>query len=652
MIYFKTRFKDDIPKALNGYNFNSFLDVLYIMPIDVYTFKNQSTLKNLLQDKGYVVIKACIISYYMKNNILFLSCKSHLNESFTTIFFHYKYFLIRCIKRCISNNLYVYFCASMIKYEQRWYTLTHPKIEFDTKKILFWRYKTRYIKKIKTIWRFIRYIIQRQFKGILQCHSAAMLLLWYQLYHLYQIHFTDDILIYHRSMRTLKWLLIYELKLLTDVLYPKVISSSKLNDISIKKFAHICFIMFKLFKFTLNVSQRWCVQSVCKAINKFHWFSGLIQGEVGSGKSYIILALMILYYDHTWYFIYIVPFWSLLEQQYHLFTRLLSYFNIDASIFNRNQKHIHSHVIFSTQSILYSKDIKISSIFAIFFDEEQKFGVIQRCTFNHKIRYRFHATATPIPRTLYLVKIRTLLLFWIVNGVYKRNIQVELWSFTSFQNSIFKYIHDSKSLFVVPRIDNDLKKSCMNVIKCRSLLWSNGVLDKDILIISSRTSIDDWNQIIDTFNQSTRCILIATSIIEIGLNFNKLYRVIILSTDYFSLTQTYQIIGRIAWDGRPGYATLVFDDESFKIKRWKYFILTKCISSLQVSYYDLSWRLEGNIIGWQQSGSTWYDKHQRYNIDCIFNTSDVLIKFLSLDWSIIRNAYIKFLFKQNFDKYI
>ena len=301
----------------------------------------------------------------------------------------------------------------------------------------------------------------------------------------------------------------------------------------------------------LNIYQKEILNDIFKLFKTSQLIHSLIYGDVGSGKSLIILYLTIFAHKNNKKVWIIAPTKLLRDQLKDLF----SSFDIPNDFITTN---IHN---------IPSCDLYI-------FDEQHKFG------FEYREQYNAHIvmfSATPIPRTLaQIIQGNTSLLY------------------------LKKFIDYEKKIYIINNIDSIMNKIIISKKKI-AIVFHSLVQAKDFFnnlsITHKYLCYGGYDLEINKFLNSEYGILISTTVIEIGLNLN-LDVIIIASGDYFGMAQIYQLIGRVGRN-KPGTAIIVgIKDNLFYFKKY---------SGLKIATLDFQQRGFGNLKGQEQSGKGFFN---------------------------------------------
>lgn len=370
------------------------------------------------------------------------------------------------------------------------------------------------------------------------------------------------------------------------------------------------------FSYTLTDDQQRAIEDVYADLKSTKIMDRLVVGDVGYGKTEVAIRAAFVAALNGRQVAVLAPTTILCEQHYNSFFARLNTFGINVACINRfkttkEQKQILSdlkngtiNVICGTHRLL-SKDVQFFDLGLLVLDEEQKFGVgdkekIKNIKNNVNV---LTLSATPIPRTLHmsLVGIRDISTIE-TPPVDRQPVQtiVSQFSNTLLSTALNREVERGGQVLVVaPKIQGleNLKKRIMELTdhKLRVEI-AHGQMDKDIL---ERTMLGLYKSEID--------VLIATSLIENGIDVPNANTLFVVNSEDFGLSQLYQLRGRVGRSDRLAWAYFTYMDET-KITSTAYSRLSTLLeftqlgSGFKIAMRDLEIRGAGDIFGAHQHG--------------------------------------------------
>lgn len=387
----------------------------------------------------------------------------------------------------------------------------------------------------------------------------------------------------------------------------------------------------KELPFELTASQKRSLWETMQDMEKGEPMVRLLQGDVGSGKTLVALLSALEAALSGWQTAFIAPTEILASQHFNYLKKYLPSCKIglltrsfaeDSHIGKLTKKEVlekagsgEIQILVGTHAIL-QKEVSFNKLGLAIIDEQHRFGVQQRSfvlkqeQFEDLTPHLLSMSATPIPRTLALTfygNLKISSLNTIPTGVKK--IQTTVAKETDREeiyNQIKKAISTGAQAFIVtPRVEENESSTLKSVKEEFSRL------QKDIfphipmgLLYGSMKGADKENAM-QEFNQGTTKILVATTVIEIGIDVPAANFMIIEGAERFGLAQLHQLRGRIGRAGQKSYCVLFSSSEDPKTsERLKFF--ASCSDGFALAEKDLQQRGFGNLFGTEQSGFSFH----------------------------------------------
>jgi transcription-repair coupling factor (superfamily II helicase) len=371
----------------------------------------------------------------------------------------------------------------------------------------------------------------------------------------------------------------------------------------------------KMFPYIETDDQLNCINDVISDMCSLRSMDRVICGDVGFGKTEVILRAAHIAVSNSKQVIILVPTTILAKQHYQTFKTRFSNYNINISLLTRvlstvDKKGVledidngNTHIVIGTHALL-NKNITYHNLGLLIIDEEHKFGVKHKeiiKTIKEEIDV-LSLTATPIPRTLNaaLSEIKDMS---IINTapVGRKNIETNI--ITKTKDDLHKYItreinRGGQILYIHNNIESMSDE--INILK---EINCNYRVEK----VHGRLKNSDIENIMNRFINEEIDILVCTSIVESGLDMTNVNSIIINDAQNFGLSQLHQIRGRVGRSARQAYAGLILCDEKKMTKeahrRIDAFVKTESLAGgLDIAGHDLDIRGAGEILGEEQSG--------------------------------------------------
>jgi ATP-dependent DNA helicase RecG len=363
--------------------------------------------------------------------------------------------------------------------------------------------------------------------------------------------------------------------------------------------------------FTLTGAQKRVIEEIFRDLAKTKPMNRLFEGDVGSGKTVVSAIAMFLSYLNGFQSVLMAPTEILAEQHYKTISQLLESFRIKVGFATGNKKiKINDFdVLVGTHAVL-SERINFDKLGLVVIDEQQRFGVEQRALIRSKGKnpHLLTMTATPIPRTIALTLYGDLDLSILDEMPHGRKI-IKTWLVppekrTNAYSWIEKQIKETKSqVFIVcPFIE---ESETMQTVKAASKEFEN--LQKNVFknlklgLLHGKMKSKEKEEVLGKFRDGKIDILVATPVVEVGIDIPNATIIVIEASERFGLAQLHQLRGRVGRGDKQSYCLLFTDSKSPQtIERLK--AMEKHNIGAELAELDLRLRGPGEIYGTQQHG--------------------------------------------------
>lgn len=410
------------------------------------------------------------------------------------------------------------------------------------------------------------------------------------------------------GLRTLKYeeALIFQLKNALIRKANKSLNKEEKTSIDLKRVNDF----IQTLPYKLTSDQINAVREIGLDMNEKTLMYRLLQGDVGTGKTLVAFISLYINYLRGEQGVLMAPT-DILARQH--FENALNIFKGTAlkiellvgSLKEKEKNEIKRRLIVGDIDLLigthalFTEDVEYKNLGFVVIDEQHRFGVNQR---NLLVKKGEHAdlllmSATPIPRSLALTLYGDLDLTTIKTFPFRKR-EVETKIIENNQMEINKAINaklaEGKSVFIVaPRIEGEEANSVETLVEIYKKQFPHLVT-----YVHGKMSVEEKEEAIHLFKSGTSPILVATSVIEVGVDVKNAALMLIYSPLSFGLSQLHQLRGRIGRDGTKALCLLVTEDEEVdKLK-----ILEESEDGFKIAEADLSLRGPGEIIGVKQAG--------------------------------------------------
>ncbi len=374
--------------------------------------------------------------------------------------------------------------------------------------------------------------------------------------------------------------------------------------------------------FDLTNAQKRVLKEIRKDVASGAHMNRLLQGDVGSGKTIVALLAMLLAIDNGFQATIMAPTEILANQHYIAVSELLKGMNIKVDILSgsvriKKRREIHAnledgtlHILIGTHALLEDK-VKFNNLGISIIDEQHRFGVAQRSKLWMKNEMPPHIlvmTATPIPRTLAMSVYGDLDISVIDELPPGRKEVKTVHRFDSNRLSVFKFMKDEiakgRQIYIVyPLIQESETMDYKDLMDgFESVSREFPTPEYQISIVHGKMKPADKEYEMQRFVKHETQIMVATTVIEVGVNVPNASVMIIESSERFGLSQLHQLRGRVGRGADQSYCILL---SSFKLSaeaKTRLKTMVETTDGFKIAEVDLKLRGPGNLMGTQQSG--------------------------------------------------
>ena len=374
--------------------------------------------------------------------------------------------------------------------------------------------------------------------------------------------------------------------------------------------------------FELTNAQKRVLKEIRKDVASGAHMNRLLQGDVGSGKTIVALLAMLLAIDNGFQATIMAPTEILANQHYIAVSELLKGMNIKVDILTgsvktKKRREIHQnledgtlHILVGTHALLEDK-VKFNNLGIAVIDEQHRFGVAQRSKLWIKNELPPHIlvmTATPIPRTLAMSVYGDLDISVIDELPQGRKEVKTIHRYDSNRLSVFKFMRDEidkgRQIYIVyPLIQESALMDYKDLMDGYESVSREFQTPKyQISIVHGKMKPKDKELEMQRFVRGETQIMVATTVIEVGVNVPNASVMIIESAERFGLSQLHQLRGRVGRGADQSYCILL---TSFKLSaeaKTRLKTMVETSDGFKIAEVDLKLRGPGNIMGTQQSG--------------------------------------------------
>ena len=380
---------------------------------------------------------------------------------------------------------------------------------------------------------------------------------------------------------------------------------------------------FKLhLPFELTNAQKRVIKEIRLDMGSSRQMNRLLQGDVGSGKTLVALMSMLLALDNDFQTCLMAPTEILAQQHFETFKHFLKSINIKVALLTgsskiKNRRIIHQQLLDGEINILIGTHaliedvVQFKNLGLVVIDEQHRFGVAQRAKLRAKNSCPPHMlimTATPIPRTLAMTfygDLDTSIIDELPPGRkpiktihYLETHRLRVIGFIKEQIALGKQIY-----VVYPLIKESEKLDYQNLQQgYDDLVQEFKPPNYQISILHGKLTHDQKEFEMRRFIEHQTQIMVATTVIEVGVNIANASVMIIESAERFGLSQLHQLRGRVGRGADQSYCVLMTGYKLGQDSRLRMETMVRTNDGFEISEVDLKLRGPGDIEGTQQSG--------------------------------------------------
>ena len=380
---------------------------------------------------------------------------------------------------------------------------------------------------------------------------------------------------------------------------------------------------FKLhLPFELTNAQKRVIKEIRLDMGSGRQMNRLLQGDVGSGKTLVALMSMLLALDNDFQTCLMAPTEILAQQHFETFKHFLKSINIKVALLTgsskiKNRRIIHQQLLDGEINILIGTHaliedvVQFKNLGLVVIDEQHRFGVAQRAKLRAKNSCPPHMlimTATPIPRTLAMTfygDLDTSIIDELPPGRkpiktihYLETHRLRVIGFIKEQIALGKQIY-----VVYPLIKESEKLDYQNLQQgYDDLVQEFKPPNYQISILHGKLTNDQKEFEMRRFIEHQTQIMVATTVIEVGVNITNASVMIIESAERFGLSQLHQLRGRVGRGADQSYCVLMTGYKLGQDSRLRMETMVRTNDGFEISEVDLKLRGPGDIEGTQQSG--------------------------------------------------
>lgn len=429
---------------------------------------------------------------------------------------------------------------------------------------------------------------------------------------LYNIHFANDLKMVHYAKNRLIYEELFDFSFKMNYFKnqnirkdkePKNIDINKINEFK------------KLLPFSLTTDQDNAYNEIVQDMSSNKKMNRLLLGDVGSGKTVVAVGAIYANFIAGFESTLMAPTEVLATQHYFSIKKILDKFNvavelITGSMSKKEKEAIYKRVqskeidlLIGTHSLL-NENIIFNNLGLVITDEQHRFGVHQRFTLEDKSKCPdiLYLSATPIPRTYAMTIYGDLDISYIkTKPTGRKDIITKVKKNSDIKEVLGLMLEQIKlghQIYVVsPLVEEDesLNLTSINLLKEKLSLAFKNLFRIEIIHGKMKTS--EKESIMNDFKNNQIKILIATTVIEVGIDVSNATMMVIFNAERFGLATLHQLRGRVGRSDLQSYCYLISDSDNERLK-----VMEESNDGFYISQKDFEMRGHGDLFGVKQHG--------------------------------------------------
>lgn len=429
---------------------------------------------------------------------------------------------------------------------------------------------------------------------------------------LYNIHFANDLKMVHYAKNRLIYEELFDFSFKMNYFKnqnirkdkePKNIDINKINEFK------------KLLPFSLTTDQDNAYNEIVQDMSSNKKMNRLLLGDVGSGKTVVAVGAIYANFIAGFESTLMAPTEVLATQHYFSIKKILDKFNvavelITGSMSKKEKEAIYKRVqnkeidlLIGTHSLL-NENIIFNNLGLVITDEQHRFGVHQRFTLEDKSKCPdiLYLSATPIPRTYAMTIYGDLDISYIkTKPTGRKDIITKVKKNSDIKEVLGLMLEQIKlghQIYVVSPLveeDDSLNLTSINLLKEKLSLAFKNLFRIEIIHGKMKTS--EKESIMNDFKNNQIKILIATTVIEVGIDVSNATMMVIFNAERFGLATLHQLRGRVGRSDLQSYCYLISDSDNDRLK-----VMEESNDGFYISQKDFEMRGHGDLFGVKQHG--------------------------------------------------
>ena len=379
---------------------------------------------------------------------------------------------------------------------------------------------------------------------------------------------------------------------------------------------------FKNLPFQLTEAQKRVVKEIRKDLGSGKQMNRLLQGDVGSGKTLVALLGLLIAIDNGYQTCLMAPTEILAGQHYQTISQLLNGIDISVKLLTGSTKKSERNsieagltdgslnILLGTHALI-EDNVIFNRLGLVIIDEQHRFGVAQRARLWQKNINPPHIlvmTATPIPRTLAMTLYGDLDVS-VIDELPPGRVPIKTMHFTDPErNKVFGFIRDQiregRQIYIVYPLIKESEKMDYKDLEdgLDTITRAFPPPEYCVSVVHGKMTSANKESSMALFKGGQAHIMIATTVIEVGVDIPNASVMVIESAERFGLSQLHQLRGRVGRGADQSYCILMSSDKLSKEAATRIEVMIRTTDGFEIAETDLQLRGPGDLEGTQQSG--------------------------------------------------
>lgn len=376
---------------------------------------------------------------------------------------------------------------------------------------------------------------------------------------------------------------------------------------------------YESLPFSLTNAQMRVINEISRDMGRPFAMNRLLQGDVGSGKTVVAVAAMMVALHNGYQAAIMAPTEILAEQHYTVLSRLLKGLGIEPVLLTGSTKTAgkrklremiasgEAKIAIGTHALIQG-DVEFNRLGLVIIDEQHRFGVLQRSALREKGLNPdvLVMTATPIPRTLALTVYGDLDLSVIDEMPPGRKLIRTHWKAAGQRDQVYggirQMINQGRQVYIVcPLIEESEKLQAKAASELAEHLKAEVFPDLNLELLHGQMKTAEKDAVMDRFRSGETHILVSTTVIEVGVDVPNASVMVVEDAERFGLAQLHQLRGRVGRGEHQSFCILVADPKTDD-GRERLNVMVRTLNGFEIAEEDLRIRGPGEFYGTRQSG--------------------------------------------------